>query len=179
MARIVNCELLNDITRKDNCGYSLKQITRLFLANFSDVTATELGDTGASVASITMKSAAKWHEIEFNKDSASYTDALQVGNLGSKYRLSTLNFSYGGKYDADAVDNIDALSLGRFVAVLQLSDGSFVMMGRLAALEATQSDLISEAEANGFNGVQVVMTANSTESPLPLDEAAIKTVLGE
>ena len=173
------CKLNNDILKSGVCGYSLKQIVDLYFANYEDVAATTLGSAGNTVASITMASSGKFYHVEPNKDSASFEDTLQIGDAGAKYRTSTVTFSYGGAYDGDAVDNLDAFSLGRFMAAAKLSDGTWVLFGRLTPLEASVATFTSSAEATGFNGEQITLTNNTVESPLPLDEAAIKTVLGQ
>lgn len=173
------CKLNNDILKSGVCGYSLKQIVDLYFANYEDVTATTLGTSGNTVATITMAESGKFYHVEPNKDSASFEDSLQVADAGAKYRATTLTFSYGGVYDGDAVDNLDAFSLGRFMAAAKLSDGTWVLFGRLTPLEASAATFTSAAEATGFNGEQITLTNNTVESPLPLDEAAIKTILGQ
>lgn len=188
------CQLNQDILLSTACGYSLKQITDLYLANYSDVTATTIGKpidetttgvevlaittTGVEVLTITMKANAKFYHIEPAKDSATYDDALQVGDGGSKYRTSTVTFNISGAYTPNMVDVIDALSLGRYIIVAKLSDGTYVMFGRLTPMEANATSLQSAAEATGFNGITVTFTNNNTEAPLPLSKAAINTVLG-
>lgn len=173
------CKLTKDILRADVCDYSLKQVTDLYLANYADVTATTVSAEGKrEVATITLAASAKFYHLEPNKDSVSYNDDLQLGDAGSKYRASSLTFSLGGKYDSDAVDALDALSLGRYVIVAALSDGSYIMFGRVVPMEANAASFQSAAEATGFNGTTYTFTANTNESPLPLAEAAIKTVLG-
>ena len=173
------CKLNKDILKSGVCGYSLKQIVDLYFANYEDVTGTTLGTQGNTVATITMKEQAKFYHVEPNKDSASFEDTLQLGDSGSRYRTSTVTFSYGGKYDGDAVDALDSFSLGRFVCAAKLSDGTWVLFGRLTPLEASTATFSSAAEATGFNGQQITLTNNTVESPLPLEEAAIKTVLGQ
>lgn len=172
------CKLANDILKSNTCGYSLKQITDIYLANYEDVTATTLGTSGASIETITLAAEAKFYHIEPNKDSASFEDTLQVGDAGAKYRQTSLSWSVGGVYNDKQVNNLDALSLGRYVAVTKLSDGTYVMFGRLTPLEAETASFSSAAEATGFNGIQVTMTNSTTEPPLPLSEAAAKTVTG-
>lgn len=179
------CLLNKDILQSTACGYSLKQITDLYLANYSDVTATTIGKptepaeaTGVEVLTITLNASAKFYHIEPAKDSATYDDALQVGDGGSKYRTSTVTFNISGTYTPDMVDVIDALSLGRYVIVAKLSDGTYIMFGRLTPMEANATSLQSAAEATGFNGITVTFTNNNTEAPLPLSEAAVATVLG-
>ena len=173
------CKLSKDILKSGVCGYSLKQIVDLYFANYEDVTGTTLGSEGNTVKTITMKDQAKFYHVEPNKDSASFEDTLQVGDAGAKYRQSTVTFSYGGAYDGDAVDNLDAFSLGRFVCAAKLSDGTWVLFGRLTPLEASTATFSSAAEATGFNGEQITLTNNTVESPLPLEETAISTVLGQ
>ena len=176
------CKLAQDILKSTFCGYSLKQIVELYLANAEDVTATTVGTPtegkGVEVKTITMADSAKFYKIQPAKDSATFEDSLQVGDGGSKYRQSSITWNISGEYTADMVDVLDALSLGRFVIVAKLSDGSYVMFGRLTPMEAETASLQSAAEATGFNGITVTFTNSTVESPVPLSEDAIKTVLG-
>ena len=178
------CKLAQDILKSTFCGYSLKQIVELYIANAEDVTATtvgaptEGGGKGVEVKTITMGASAKWYKIEPAKDTATFTDSLQVGDGGSKYRQSSITWNISGEYTAQMVDILDALSLGRFVIVARLSDGSYVMFGRLSPMEAETASLESAAEATGFNGITVTFTNSTVESPLPLSDDAVKTVLG-
>ena len=172
------CKLTKDILRTVVCDYSLKQIVDLYFANYEDVTSTALGETGNTVKTITMKPEAKFYHVEPNKDSASFEDALQMGDGGSRYRATTLSFSYGGVYNGDTVDGLNAFSLGRFVAAAKLSDGTWVLFGRLTPLEASAASFTSSAEATGFQGQQITLVNNTKEPPLPLEETAISTITG-
>ena len=176
------CKLSNDILRSTFCGYALKQIVELYIANAEDVTATTVGAPeeggGVEVKTITLAAQAKFYKIEPAKDTATFTDSLQVGDGGSKYRQSSITWNISGEYTAEMVDVLDALSLGRFIIVARLSDGSYVMFGRLTPMEAETASLESAAEATGFNGITVTFTNSTVESPVPLSEAAIKVVTG-
>lgn len=177
------CKLSNDILRSTFCGYSLKQIVELYIANAEDVTATtvgapEEGEGGVEVKTITLAAQAKFYKIEPAKDTATFTDSLQVGDGGSKYRQSSITWNISGEYTAEMVDVLDALSLGRFIIVARLSDGSYVMFGRLTPMEAETASLESAAEATGFNGITVTFTNSTVESPVPLSAEAIKVVTG-
>ena len=172
------CLLSNDILKSTVCGYSLKQITELYLANFADVTSVEVGapdegEGGVEVKTITMAASKKFYKIEPEKDSATYNDDLMVGDGGSKYRSTTITWNIGGQYTPQMVDVLDALSLGRYIIVARLSDGTYIMFGRLTAMEANAASLQSAAEATGFNGITVTFNNNTTESPIPLSAAAI------
>lgn len=176
------CKLAQDILKSTFCGYSLKQIVELYIANAEDVTATTVGaptdGKGVEVKTVTLAASAKFYKIEPAKDTATFTDSLQVGDGGSKYRQSSITWNISGEYTSEMVDILDALSLGRFVIVARLSDGSYVMFGRLTPMEAETASLESAAEATGFNGITVTFTNSTVESPLPLSEEAVKTVLG-
>ena len=177
------CKLAQDILKSTFCGYSLKQIVELYIANAEDVTATTVGapteGKGVEVKTITMANSAKFYKIEPAKDTATFTDSLQVGDGGSKYRQSSITWNISGEYTSEMVDILDALSLGRFVIVARLSDGSYVMFGRLTPMEAETASLESAAEATGFNGITVTFTNSTVESPLPLSDEAVQTVTGK
>ena len=177
------CKLSQDILKSNTCGYSLKQIVELYLANYEDVTATTIGapteGKGVEVKTITLASSAKFYKIEPSKDTATFTDSLQVGDGGSKYRQTEITWNIAGAYTPEMVDVLDALSLGKYVIVARLSDGSYVMFGRLTPMEANAAGLQSAAEATGFNGIAVTFQNNTVESPLPLSAEAIQTVLGQ
>lgn len=176
------CKLAQDILKSTACGYSLKQIVDLYLANYEDVTASTIGKPtegeGVEVKTITLANSSKFYHIEPAKDSATFTDSLQVGDGGSKYRQTEISWNVAGAYTPEMVDVLDALSLGRYVIVARLSDGNYVMFGRLTPMEATVASLTSAAEATGFNGIQVTFQNSTVESPLPLSAEAVTTVLG-
>lgn len=176
------CKLAQDILKSTACGYSLKQIVDLYLANYEDVTASTIGKPsegeGVEVKTITLAASSKFYHIEPAKDSATFTDSLQVGDGGSKYRQTEISWNIAGAYTPEMVDVLDALSLGRYVIVARLSDGNYTMFGRLTPMEATVASLTSAAEATGFNGIQVTFQNSTVESPLPLSDEAVNTVLG-
>ena len=177
------CKLAKDILKSTACGYSLKQIVDLYLANYEDITASTVGKPtegdGVEVKTITLADQAKFYHIEPAKDTATFTDSLQVGDGGSKYRQTEITWNIAGSYTPNMVDILDALSLGRYAIVARLSDGSYVMFGRLTPLESTVASLTSAAEATGFNGITVTFQNSTVESPLPLSAEAIQTVLGQ
>lgn len=192
MAFDINCNLGNDLGRGTACGYSLPQIVELYLANLADVTDTQVGKpetgTGIEVQSIKMKttgegasaSTARWYKVEPAVNSASWSDNLGVGGNGNKYKIHTVGFSYSSAYDAAMVDNVDALALGKYVAVAKMVDGSYIMLGRVGGLEA-QADGVNNSgtgDPTAEAGLVVTLTGNAVESALPLAKAAINTVLG-
>lgn len=169
----LSCTLNKNLTKVDFCGYSLRSVSMIYLANYSEATAT-LDTDGYTVKSVT----GKWYSIEPAKESASYEDSLVVGGNGSKYRTHTITFSFNGAYNAEMAEVVDALSLGKFIAVLSLSDGTNIMLGRTSGLEASTASSLSEAASDGAQGLNVTLEANVAEAALVVSEEAMTTVKG-
>ena len=123
------CLIDRGMTKDSQCGYSLPKIVELYLANFADVTATTLTESKQEIATITMASSKRFYKVEPAINSASWSDNLGVGGSGNKYRIHTVGFSYSSAYDSEMVDTVDALSLGKYIAVARMADGSYLMFG--------------------------------------------------
>lgn len=171
----ISCLLNKNLTKTDFCGYSLKQVTDIYLANYSELNGVQVGTDGYEISGITGETV--WYHIEPARDSSSYNDDLVVGGNNSKYRTHSITFSFNGTYTKELASMLDTLSLGRFVAVLRLSDGTAIMLGRLTGLEASAASSLSEAAADGQNGINITLDCNTVESALPLSAAALATVI--
>lgn len=178
---MANCILNRDLLRTSSCGYSLPEVKDIYLANFADVTgttagtSTDTGCTGEEVTAIGLATSAKFYHIEPAKNSVTFTDELVVEDNGNKYRTHTLTFNVTGQYDACMHMDLDALSLGRYFAVVVTADGKWLALGRLTGLEAETATLQGGGDTNG---ISVTLSANVTESAVPLSTAAINTVKG-
>lgn len=172
---MANCLLNRNVLKEDVCGYSLNKVIDIYLANYSEMTAAVSGN---EVTAITMATGTSVYHIEPSRNSASFTDALQTTDAGAKYRTHTVNFSIdSGSYDKDLAEVVDDLSLGRYTAVCKLASGKYVMLGRVAPLEASAADLSGAASASEASAIQVTLVADVTEVALPLSSAAITSLL--
>ena len=160
--------------RSTSCGYSLPQIVTLYVANFADVKTT-VPEDGDEISGITMVSGATFHVIEPAKNSASFTDELVTNDNGARYRTQNITFSVTGQYDKDKHSALDALSLGKYFVVAKTAEGSYIAFGRRTGLEASAA---SNAGGSDTNGMTITLTADVTESALPLTQEAINTVIG-
>ena len=174
---MANCLLNKDLLRSTSCGYNLPEVKDIYLANYTDVTSSAVasGDCG-EVTAITLASGATFYHIEPAKNSVTFTDELVVEDNGNKYRTHTLTFNPTGAYDACMKDALDALSLGRFFAVVVTADGNWLALGRSGGLEASAATLQGGGDTNGMT---ITLSANVTESAVPLSDAAIAIVKGE
>ena len=170
------CSLDKDLLRSTSCGYSLPQIVTLYVANFADVKAT-VPEQGDEISGITMVSGATFHVIEPAKNSASFTDELVTNDNGARYRTQNITFSVTGQYDKDKHSALDALSLGKYFVVAKTAEGSYIAFGRRTGLEASAASN-SGGSADANNGMTITLTADVTESALPLTQEAINTVIG-
>lgn len=174
----LSCSLGKNLLRTNTCGYSLPEVKDIYIANYADVTAAPVEydcESGVTVTGITLATGATFYHIEPAKNSVSFTDELVVEDNGNKYRTHTITFNITGKYDKDMVCPVDALALGRFFVVVKTADGEYLALGRTAGLEASAQ---SVAGGGDNNGITVTLTANVTESAVPLGASAINVVIG-
>ena len=169
------CSLDKDLLRSTSCGYSLPQIVTLYVANFADVKTT-VPEDGDEISGITMVTGATFHVVEPAKNSASFTDELVTNDNGARYRTQNITFSVTGQYDKDKHSALDALSLGKYFVVAKTAEGSYIAFGRRTGLEASAASN-SGGSADANNGMTITLTADVTESALPLTKEAIDDVL--
>ena len=173
------CLLNQSLTRSTQCSYALPQIVELYLMNFAEVTGTTVDKN--EVTAITMGDSAKVYKVEPAINSANWSDTLAVGASGNKYRIHTVGFSYNSAYNAGMVDTVDALSLGKYLAVSRMADGSYLLFGRNTGLEA-DADCVNNSgsgDASAEAGLVVSLTANTLEAALPLSEEAVTALLAK
>lgn len=175
------CKLNKNLTRTTSCGYSLPEIVDLYLINYEDLDPTSGTAISSSagceaITAITLVTGASVYHVEPAKNSASFEDTLVVGDNGNKYRNASITFNVSGKYDECMHGALDALSLGRYFVVVKTADGNYLGMGRISPLEAETATL---AGGSDTNGLQIVLSGNIAESPLPLSNEAVATILGK
>lgn len=177
---MVICNLTRNLTRSTSCGYNLPEIVDLYLINyeeFSGAIPTISSDTAGceSITAITSADTKVYH-IEPTKNSASFEDTLVVEDNGYKYRNASITFNVSGRFDACMHGSLDALALGRYFVVVKTADGNYLGFGRLTPLEAETATFAGGADTNG---IQIVLTGNIAESPLPLTEGAVTELLSK
>lgn len=166
------CELTKNITR-EHCAYEVAGVKEVYLINHSIATG-ELVATDGTIA--TFPDSLKAYKVDFMKDTASFTDELAEGGNGAKYRTHTLNFVIGGEGYKAINTEVDALSLGKFVAVVVSRNGKAQMLGRNNGLNATSFNYESGAADADAQGWTVVMAGTEIEAAPVLEAAAIDAV---
>lgn len=176
------CALNRNLTRTTSCGYNLPSVTDLYLINYDDISgSTVTSGTGESegcdeISEIGYKDGVKVYHVEPARNSASFEDTLVVEDNGNKYRNASVTFNVSGTYNACMHGALDALSLGRYFVVIKTADGNYLGLGRISPLEAETATL---AGGSDTNGMQIVLSGNVAESPLPLTSEAVTALLGK
>lgn len=170
------CKLNTNLLRTSSCGYSLPEIVELYLVNYEDLSGTSYTTTSGGceeITAITLTSGAKVAKVEPAKNSASFEDTLVVADSGARYRNASITFNVTGTYNSCMHAALDALSLGRYFVVLKTADGNHLAFGRISPLEAETATLAGGSDSNGM---QVVLSGNIAESPMPLSDDAVATI---
>ena len=71
------CTLNKNLLRSNTCGYSLPEVTDIYVANFDDVTEAPVDyncESGVTISTFSAKTEAKVFHIEPAKNSTTYTD---------------------------------------------------------------------------------------------------------
>ena len=178
----MGCKLTSAIT-KENCTYSIAGIRTIYLINLDTAKIKIVDDTKSkeysSVESITLKDKENAYKIDFIDNTASYTDDLAVNGNGGKYRTHTLNFTLENEA-YQILNQGDALSLGRFTAVVIDKSGKGVVLGRMNGLNATSFNYASGAADADATGWTVVMAGTEIEMAVPiLNEDVLKGITEE
>lgn len=172
----MGCKLTSNIT-KENCNYSVAGIKALYLYNYdSENTYTADPDT-AAITAITLADSAKAYKVDFVENTASFSDELAVNGNGGKYRTHTANFTLS-EYDYNILNQGDALSLGKFTAVVVDKSGRVVVLGRTNGLSTTAFNYASGAAEADANGWTVTMAGTEMEIGRLLEsESVIKAIV--
>lgn len=169
---MANCKLTQNISKKF-CEYDVAGIAAIYLINHE----RDLGKTDPVTGELTEFSAeATAYKVDFADNTASFADELAEGGNGAKYRTHTLNFSIGSDgYKALNAEK-DALSLGKFIAIVVDKNDNRFMLGRTNGLSATSFNYESGSADADAKGWTVVMAGTEKESAPSIDKTVFDTI---
>lgn len=187
---MANCKLTKSLNNKA-CEYAVAGARALYLVNFyspleASITPEDpvpgrivyVTDVDGNISSVTLPAGEYFYQIDGSPGTISFTDALLAGGNGGKYRQHTVN-AVLNQFDEDLREQIDALSLGRFVAFVVDNAGRVVILGRTSGLTAAANGAdynsgAAEADATGWT---LLLQGTSMESaPLAESEAVITPI---
>lgn len=182
------CKLTQNLGNK-KCAYALSGVSEAYLANYYppvDGTAAVDGaiayklDADGNIESIFLPTGESFFKIEGAENTTSYADALLVNGNGGKYRQHTLNTVI--EEDADVNKEGNAISLGRFIAVVVSKSGTIKVLGRTGGLSAPAGgfDFASGAAEADATGWTTILQGASTEiAPTVASMSAITPIFKE
>lgn len=183
------CKLNQSLLRSQNCGYTLQDITKMYVMNFEDVVSAATAEcdatahTGVQVTGVVFVTGdVKVYEVIPAKNTGAFSDTLQSNDSGAKWRNHSVTFNFNGEYSCAMPDVVDAFSLGKYIVVVQTAAGTNIMLGRLGGLEASnEGDVQYGGEAGEGNaaGLQVTLSGNQAEAMLPVTEAGMTDILAK
>lgn len=183
---MAGCKLTKSLDNK-LCLYAIAGARAVYLANFygavegAATVANQIAyefDEDGYITSISLPTGEVFYKLEGSANTISFTDALLAGGNGGKYRQHTLN-AVLNQYDLDVLTEGDALSLGRYIAIVVDNSGRVVVLGRTGGLTAPAGGFdynsgAAEADATGWT---VILQGTSTEiARLLLNEAVVEPV---
>lgn len=186
---MAGCKLTKSLDNKA-CEYAIAGARAVYLANFytpvegDAATANAIAyqyDADGYISSIHLPTGEFFYEVTGENNTISFTDALLAGGNGGKYRQHTVN-AVLNQYDIDVLNEGDALSLGRFIAVVIDNAGRIIVLGRTGGLSAPAGGFdynsgTAEADATGWT---VILQGTSKEiGQLVLNPTAIAPIYQE
>lgn len=183
---MAGCKLTKSLDNK-SCAYAVSGARTVYLANYhapAEGTTAVAGrivyqyDEDGYISSILLPEGDSFYEISGESNTVSFTDALLAGGNGGKYRQHTVN-AVLNQYDVDVLNEGDALSLGRFIAIVIDNAGRGVVLGRTSGLTAPAGgfDYNSGAAESDATGWTVILQGTSTEIAPLIKDATVITPL--
>lgn len=169
---MAGCKLTKSLDNKA-CEYAIAGARAVYLANFYTPVEGDAAvdnaiayqyDADGYISSIHLPTGEFFYEVTGENNTISFTDALLAGGNGGKYRQHTVN-AVLNQYDIDVLNEGDALSLGRFIAVVIDNAGRIIVLGRTGGLSAPAGGFdynsgAAEADATGWT---VILQGTSKE----------------
>lgn len=176
----MSCKLTANVN-KTNCTYQTAGLLALYLINFDTaIKYTFEADNPNVIATIALAlETDKAFKLEFSEGSASFTDELAANGNGGKYRTHTVNFTLS-EYDYNILNQGDALSLGKFTAVVVDKNRRCIVLGRNNGLSATSFNYASGAADADASGWTTVLAGTEIEiGKLLKDESVISSIASQ
>lgn len=183
---MAKCKLTKSLDNKI-CEYAVAGARDVYLANWygpaegdeaKDNAIVYKRDTDGYITGILLPEGEFFFHVDSSEDSISFSDELLEGGNGGKYRQHTVNATIN-QYDLDILNEGDALSLGRFIAIIVDSANRIFVLGRTGGLRATANgfDYNTGAAPGDDTGWTLALQGNSTELAQLVKDTGVITPL--
>lgn len=163
---------LNGITI--DCGLS-GGVSKVYLAPIADVSGVTVAS--GSVTGVTMVATKKFKEYSFRKGNADFSFKNAIDKkAGTRAVQTDINLQFN-KMERTKRTEIEALSTGLLYAIVLDNNGLYWFIGYGSYVDATSVDGQTGAEMKDGNFYKIVLGAETGESPMEMDSAAITSII--
>jgi hypothetical protein len=148
--KIMACLIDAGLVRE--CNYFLAGISKVYIANFADITYDTDGMN--TVTGITSGTSA-FFVFDVNPESASAASEMQVAN-GRRYFQQTVNFS-NDSTSAAAIEALEKLGLSKTTVIVETKGGASVVFGSDGGLDTNVLSFNTGAAAGDVAGFTVTL----------------------
>lgn len=168
------CKITGGIVR--DCSMTTGGISEIAFANLDDILSVTK-DADGVVTDIEMKAGTSFYKFEFEKNTGSANQPLQVGT--NKYILPAVAFTSKG-YTQEAKLVMEKLAVGVVVSLVRMrGSGNWFLFGEVNGLESSALEGNSGAAEGDTNGFVVTMTGVETAYAPQVDSALVDTLIIE
>jgi hypothetical protein len=135
-------------------------IANIYLINFEDLSAvatTVSGSISGMTYDASLTGTTNWYSYEIQREVASFDGSNEI-NIQNSVSINRpkLAFKLAG-LTQNELDLYDVLSEGRVVAIFENVSEELMLVGVRNGLNATTLQLMNEAAANGFKGINITL----------------------
>lgn len=157
------------------CRNAQPGVSKIFIANYSDLTSFVVDTAGTSVSGITMSGSTKFYPVALNKQVASLIDTPTINLInGTAISKPKLAFKIQG-LTTDAIAMYKSLLQADVIAVVKTIDGSMFAVGFSNGLSMSTGTLGTEAATDGFIGASFEMDGIESSPFYRLTDALAST----
>lgn len=161
------------------CEASQGGIRAVYIANFGDV--DKVTETDNIITAVTMKNAAKFYRYQLRKNTSNMEFPLTVEpTAGTKFWTTNIFMNFGKMTTAKRVE-IEALTAGQFIAIVEDANGTLWMPSTptddyMAASAGNGGTGTARTDANKYD---MTLTGEATHAPIEVSREALKDIVEE
>lgn len=163
-----------------SCTHTIGGIRAVYIANRGDVTAATMEDK--VITAITMESGAKFHKYLFRKNSASNMVSTRGGDDAAGTHVITTNIAMTfAMMDTDKRVEMDALSVGQFIVIVEDKNGRYWMpiLPTDDYISATAGEGNTGTTTSEANQYTLTLTGEASHYPIEVEAVAMKDIVAD
>lgn len=158
---------------QSTCETNLAGIKKVYIANYENVSAVTVDETGYTVESITMSGDTKFYAYNFAKQTGSLTSTLTKDETnGTRYYLNVITLQFN-KMEAKKHLEISALAADAVAVIVVDNNDKMWYVGKDAYASATDGTIQSGQSFDDLNGYQLTLQAQSAYLPFEITEKSV------